>query len=103
MITTLTWHKVEDRQPETADLPIAVLSADINEAMSFTRHCPNLHKGDLWATIITPQIDEEPPLDALHEYGHLMAIREAVIAATNGESADHARRLFNETFLKGVK
>lgn len=106
MKTILNWHKIKDLAPQTSDLPILVYCRDINQIMSFTRICPvSLEKEDFWANVTTPE--DEPmidfPKDPLDQYGHLKSIREAIIASSNGESADHARRLFNETFLRGVK
>lgn len=94
-MSTLNW-KTHDTQPTGEDLPLVVLTYG-GILHAWNTMAPTVCKREKWASI-KPETQ-----DPLHEYGHLKAIREAVIAATNGESADHARQLFNETFLKGVE
>jgi hypothetical protein len=46
---------------------------------------------------------EEEEEDPLKLYGYIAAVRDAVIASSNADSADHAKRIFNETFLEEIK
>jgi hypothetical protein len=102
-----TWPE----KPELDDLPIAVWLPAMNKVQFFDHMVPfylrehPLIEGAQWC-----RINVKPPAEQEHEENHdpldehptAKAIREANIAASNAESADHYRILFNTAYLLEV-
>jgi hypothetical protein len=105
--TTLVW-KTWPQKPTLADLPIAVSTSD-SDIHSYSSMIPTwlserpLTPPAYWAPLRPPHDAEEEEEDPLKLYGYIAAVRDAVIASSNADSADHAKRIFNETFLEEIK
>jgi len=87
--------------PLAHDFPIAVSYGKTIEVFASYY---NLSERRPWARLrIAPpeeQAEEEAEADPLSDWGFALAVREAVIAASNAPSADAARRWFNDRFLE---
>lgn len=106
--TTLVW-KTWPQKPTLADLPIVVSTSEV-DIHSYSSMVPTwlgerpLKPPAYWAIIRPPHdAEEEEEEDPLKPFGYIAAVRDAVIASSNADSADHAKRIFNETFLGGIK
>jgi hypothetical protein len=107
MKTEIIW-KTWPQKPTSSDLPILVYTSG-KDVYSYGTYIPcfltewPLNPPALWATVQVPEIVAEEEEDPLQKYVYISAVRDAVIACSNAESADQARRIFNQTFINWFK
>jgi hypothetical protein len=92
--------------PTTDDLPVAVFYPSMRTVCVYSDTVKGLD-GLQWAQVRFAAPDEQPEAkearpadDPLNDTPVILAIREAMIAASNATSAEQARRWFNDRYLE---